>query len=114
MGRKWQWQNWIKETLPDEITLKGATAWDRKSYNMISKLSSRYNIPVYYCSYMAGFVNNLDGQKRFKKVVTKSKKWKQNGLIIYESAMILKELTNGRIKILFPGISGIINSGDKK
>ncbi len=107
-GRSWQWRQWIKEGLMDSITLKGMAAWDQPSYTAVHQLTSPRNIPVYFCTYMKGLVVSRDGPERFRETLDMSREWGQDGIIIYESAMIVKMSESGSIRCYSPEIIELI------
>ena len=107
-GRDWQWQKWIEEGLMDSITLKGMAAWDKSSFNTVHQLTSPRNIPIYFCAYMKGLVVSRDGPERFMETLDMSREWGQDGIIIYESAMIIKMAESGSISCYSPEIIELI------
>ncbi len=107
-GRTWQWRKWIKEELMHSITLKGTAAWDRPSFSAINQLASARNIPVHFCCYMKSLVTLSNGPGRFRKILDMSREWGQDGMIIYESAMIVKMAENGSLTCYSPEIVELI------
>jgi hypothetical protein len=102
MDIHWDWQGWLKEGIPDEVTYKALYANSYRSYmgRTLLEQCHKKGIPVYYCP----FIHCLLGQvpDLWKAGLKDLRQSGLDGLIVYENATIYKSRLDGSIESLYP------------
>jgi hypothetical protein len=104
MNIEWNWQGWLEEGIPDEVTYK-ALSVDSYRSNMGRTLLTACNekgIPVYY----SPFIHSLLEQKTeaWKTCIVDMRRSGMSGLTVYENATIYKSRPDGSIENLYPDL----------
>lgn len=108
MGLVWEWEKWIMQCMPDEITLKGLWPGDNNIDRVLACAKPR-KIPAYACPYLNDTCGNTEFEASFRKRLFASMENNQlNGFILYEAAGVVNELPKGVIQPRLPEILRVI------
>ncbi|MHC4872969.1 MAG: hypothetical protein ACYTFY_14090 [Planctomycetota bacterium] len=102
MNMYFAWEDWIKEGLADEITIKDTPLFEPSRWAKIARLSRPRKMPAYLCSHWCSIPGQHSWQKKFRAALEESLEAGMSGWILYESAMIVKMDPKGKLKQLNP------------
>lgn len=107
MNFYWEWENWIKKGIADEVTLKDSPFFDAPSWERIAKLTLPRNVPAYHCTYWNTVRAMPDWRKRWTNSLRESLAAGQSGCVFYESAMLTSFDDHGELRVRDPDLPNI-------
>lgn len=107
MNFAWDWKKWLRKLPVDSVTVKDGPWFDESVCNPIRELTENRGKSVFFCPYWKSLVSKTQWQKKLFDTLKKSKSSGQAGFILYESSMVIRMDSNGKIKLLDPELPEI-------
>ncbi len=101
------WQQWVREGLADEITLMTDTParFDR----LTRAAATPRSLPRHFRKYMASITYRPRWQRMFRNYLRQSRQLGHAGFIVYESSFVVHGQPDGGFNVLYPDVPRIMD-----
>lgn len=112
MGMLWEWERWITEGIVDGVTLKDTYPFGPTEgrFRQITRLARRQGVPVFHCPNFNVISCRDNWLELMRANLAASAAAGHAGSILYESSRATRMEPDGRIRLLFPEIGGLLRS----